>query len=287
VRLITYAEKGKNFAGLLSASFEYIFPLDNLGYTDALAFITAGEDAWNSAWEQATTVSTREMIALSQVTLLSPLPNPGKFLCIGANYRDHAAEIGLKPPLVPEIFTKFPSAIVGHCAEVIIPFATRQPDYEAELAVVIGKTCKRVASKDWQEYVFGYTIVNDISARDPEFGNLPWNKGKNFDTFAPVGPAIVCKNEIPNPHVLGINLTIDGMLMQSSNTRRLIFKIPELIAYLSSIMTLKPGDIISTGTPSGCGCRRKPQRWLKPGEIMTIKIEGIGSLRNKIIAEPL
>ncbi|WP_158790349.1 fumarylacetoacetate hydrolase family protein [Granulicella sp. L60] len=287
MRLVTYSHNSKIFAGLLSASFRHIFPLDNLGYGGALAFVVAGEKAWKNASEWANMVSTREMVARSEVALLPPLPRPGKFLCIGANYRDRASEVGLNRTAVPEIFTKFPSAIVGHGANVIIPSMTKQPDYEAELAIVIGKTCKRVAAKDWQEYVFGYTIVNDISARDPELANSPWNKGKNFDTFAPVGPAIVCKNEIPDPHVLNISLAIDGVVMQNSNTRRLIFKIPELIAYLSNSITLEPGDIISTGTPAGCGFRHNPQRWLRHGDTVTIKIEGIGSLRNKFLSESL
>jgi 2-keto-4-pentenoate hydratase/2-oxohepta-3-ene-1,7-dioic acid hydratase in catechol pathway len=285
VRLVTYSHNGKSFAGLLSSSFRHIFPLDNLGYADALAFIVAGENSWKNASDRANVVSTKEMIARSEVTLLPPLPRPGKFLCIGANYLDRASELGLERPAVPEVFIKFPSTIIGHGADVIIPSMTKQPDYEAELAIVIGKTCKRIAAKDWQEHVFGYTIVNDISARDPELANSSWNKGKNFDTFAPIGPAIVCKNEVPNPHVLNITLAIDGMVMQSSNTRRMIFKIPELMAYLSDSVTLEPGDIISTGTPAGCGFRHKPQRWLKPGDTVTIKIEGIGSLRNKILAE--
>jgi 2-keto-4-pentenoate hydratase/2-oxohepta-3-ene-1,7-dioic acid hydratase in catechol pathway len=201
------------------------------------------------------------------------------------NYRDHAAETGLQQPKVPEVFAKFSSSIVGDGATVVIPTATKEPDYEAELGVVIGQTCHRVAAEDWEQYVFGYMIVNDVTARDVQFSTSQWSMGKSFDTFCPIGPAIVSKDETPDPHVLDITLSIDGEVLQDSNTSQLIFKAPDLISYLSSIITLDPGDLISTGTPAGIGFGRSPQSWRRPGEIMQIDVEGIGSLTNPVAAE--
>jgi len=150
---------------------------------------------------------------------------------------------------------------------------------------VIGKTARRVEVENWQEYVFGYTILNDVSARDVQLSTSQWSLGKSFDTFAPIGPAVVSKDEIADPHVLDIKLSIDGEVLQHSNTRELIFKVPDLIEYLSNIVTLEPGDVISTGTPAGVGLGRTPQRWLKAGETMTIVVEEIGSLTNPVVAE--
>jgi len=188
-------------------------------------------------------------------------------------------------PKVPAVFTKFSNAVTGHGADVVIPEMTKQADYEAEMAVVIGKTARRVEVKNWQEYVFGYTILNDVSARDVQLSTSQWSLGKSFDTFAPIGPAIVSKDEIADPHALDIKLSIDGEILQHSNTRELIFKVPDLIEYLSNIVTLEPGDVISTGTPAGVGLGRTPQRWLKAGETMTIVVEEIGTLTNPVVAE--
>jgi 2-keto-4-pentenoate hydratase/2-oxohepta-3-ene-1,7-dioic acid hydratase in catechol pathway len=283
MRLISFIKNNKASAGVLSISQESVFPID--GYDDALTFLSAGEHSWAAVAKLAQHASRKELIPLSKVTLLSPLPRPGKIICIGVNYRDHAAETKLPLPKVPEVFAKFTSSIVGDGDQVVIPTATKQPDYEAEFGVVIGKTCHRAAAEDWQQYVFGYTIVNDVSARDIQFSTSQWSMGKSFDTFCPIGPAVVSKDEIPDPHVLNIKLSIDGQVLQDSNTRQLIFKVPELIAYLSSIVRLDPGDLISTGTPSGVGFGRNPQRWLKPGETMRAEVERIGSLTNPIVAE--
>jgi 2-keto-4-pentenoate hydratase/2-oxohepta-3-ene-1,7-dioic acid hydratase in catechol pathway len=219
------------------------------------------------------------------VRLLSPLPRPGKILCVGLNYRDHAIESKMELPKVPAVFTKFSNSVTGHGANVVIPGMTKQADYEAEMAVVIGKTARRVTVEGWQEFVFGYTILNDVSARDVQLSTSQWSLGKSFDTFAPIGPVIVSKDEIADPHVLDIKLSIDGEVLQHSNTKELIFRVPELIAYLSSIVTLEPGDLISTGTPAGVGLGRTPQRWLKAGETMTVEVEKIGALTNPITAE--
>jgi len=216
--------------------------------------------------------------------LLAPVTRPGKILCIGLNYRDHAIESGMEIPKVPTVFLKLPHAVIGPGAEVVLPTLSQQPDYEAELAAVIGKHARNVRAEDWEQYVLGYTILNDVSARDVQLATSQWVLGKSFDTFCPLGPAIVTTDELRNPHALDIQLAIDGETLQHSNTRELIFKLPELIAYLSAIIPLEPGDIISTGTPAGVGLGRTPKRWLRPGEEMTVTIEGIGALKNRTVA---
>lgn len=285
MRLVSFVWCEKSCAGLLNATQNQIFPLEEAGYSDALSFIAAGEHVWDAAASRAKAASQETLISLSRVQLLSPLPRPGKILCVGLNYRDHAIESKMELPTVPAVFTKFSNAVTGHGANVVIPKMTQQADYEAEMAVVIGKTARRVDAKNWQEYVFGYTILNDVSARDVQLSTSQWSLGKSFDTFAPIGPAIVTKDEITDPHVLDIKLSIDGEVLQHSNTRELIFKVPDLIAYLSSVVTLEPGDVISTGTPAGVGLGRTPQRWLRAGETMTVVVEDIGTLTNHIVAE--
>jgi 2-keto-4-pentenoate hydratase/2-oxohepta-3-ene-1,7-dioic acid hydratase in catechol pathway len=285
MRLVSFVRDEKIVAGLLTAIQDHIFPLDAIGYSDALSFLAAGEQAWDAAASRAKVASSEDLVPLTSVRLLSPLPRPGKILCIGLNYRDHAIESKMELPKVPAVFTKFPNAVTGPGANVVIPKMTKQADYEAEMAVVIGQRARRIDSKNWQDYVFGYTILNDVSARDVQLSTSQWSLGKSFDTFAPIGPAVVGKDEITDPHVLDIKLSIDGEELQHSNTKELIFKVPDLIAYLSSIVTLEPGDLISTGTPAGVGLGRTPQRWLRAGETMTVTVEKIGVLTNHIVAE--
>jgi 2-keto-4-pentenoate hydratase/2-oxohepta-3-ene-1,7-dioic acid hydratase in catechol pathway len=222
---------------------------------------------------------------LDEVKLHAPLPNPPRIFAIGLNYRDHAIESKMSLPEVPVVFFKLQTAIIGPGEKIVLPKASAQPDYEAELAFVIGKGGYRIPASAWREHVFGYTIINDVSARDVQSATSQWTMAKSFPTFCPMGPAIVTADEIADPHELAIGLSIDGEVLQSSNTRELIFKIPELIEYLSSITPLLPGDIVSTGTPSGVGLGRTPKRWLKPGETVTITVEGVGSLTNPVVAE--
>ena len=182
---------------------------------------------------------------------------------------------------VPTVFLKLASSITGPDTDILLPPEATQPDYEAELAVVIGKGGHRIAAEDWEQHVFGYTIVNDVSARGVQLATSQWSLGKSFPTFTPMGPWIVTRDEVADPHELDIRLTLSGEVMQSANTRDLIFRIPALIAHLSSIVALEPGDIISTGTPPGVGMGRTPQRWLLPDEEVIIEIEGVGALRNR------
>ena len=221
----------------------------------------------------------------SSVTLLAPIPRPPKLICIGLNYRDHAIESKMEIPKVPTVFSKFPSAVIGPGDPIVLPKNSTQPDYEAEFAFVIGRGGRHIPAERWREHVFGYTLINDVSARDFQMATTQWLMGKTFDSFAPMGPQLVSAEEIPDPHALDISLTINGEVLQHSNTRELIFKIPELVAHLSSVFTLEPGDIVSTGTPAGVGFARKPPRYLKAGDDVVVHVEGIGDLRNPVVGE--
>lgn len=247
-------------------------------YASTLAVIAAGIRSVGSAERYP---SHR----LDDVRLLAPLANPPRVFAIGLNYREHAAETGKELPSAPVVFFKQPTAIVGPGEAIVLPKNSAEPDYEAEFAFVIGKGGYRIAASAWREHVYGYTVVNDVSARDVQRATSQWSLSKSFPTFCPLGPAIVTADEIADPHQLAISLSIDGESLQNSNTRELIFKIPALIEYISSITPFLPGDIVSTGTPSGVGVGRTPKRWLKPGETVTIEIEGIGSLSNPVRAE--
>ena len=257
---------------------ESVVDLGALGFADTLPVLHS--DAWVIGVE----AERSPRIPLSQVTLLAPLPHPRRIFCVGLNYRDHAVESKMEIPKVPTIFMKLPSAVVGPNESVRIPAMTHQPDYEVELAIVIGKGGRKIPKERWEEHVFGYTILNDVSARDVQLATSQWTLGKSFDTFCPIGPAIVTRDEIQDPHTLEIRLSIGNEVLQHSNTRELIFKAPELIAYLSSVTALETGDIISTGTPAGVGLGRTPQRWLRPGETMVAEIEKLGTLSNPVVA---
>ena len=283
MRLVSFKKNGYSGPGVLRETG--VFPLQGIGFDDSLSFIAAGTAEHERVQHLVNSASHRELIPLDSVKLTAPIPRPPKILCIGLNYRDHAIESKMEVPSVPTVFAKYTNAVIGPGDAIVLPKATEKPDYEAEFAVVIGKRCKNVARSDWQDCVFGYTIVNDVSARDVQLATSQWTLGKSLDTFAPIGPHIVTADEVPDPHALDIRLTINGETLQHSNTRELIFRIPELIEYLSSILTLEPGDIISTGTPAGVGLGRTPQRWLQPGEEVVIDIDKIGTLRNPVIAE--
>ncbi|MEE4194613.1 MAG: fumarylacetoacetate hydrolase family protein [Anaerolineae bacterium] len=222
-------------------------------------------------------------IPLDQITILPPIQHPGKILCVGLNYRDHVLEGGRKIPEFPTIFQKANSSIIGHQHPIQLPAASSKVDLEAELAVVIGKKARNVTAKHAYEHVGGYTILNDVSERDYQNRTSQWTMGKSCDTFCPIGPVLVTKEDIPDPQSLEIKSTLNGITMQKSNTKHLIFTIPFLIEYISAVMTLEPGDIIATGTPGGVGVFRKPPIFLKPDDIVEITIEGIGTLSNPVV----
>ena len=214
----------------------------------------------------------------------APVPRPGKIVCIGMNYGDHAHEIALGLPNAPTIFSKFSSCVVAPGEPVVMPADSTQVDYEAELAVVMGRRATRVAADRAYDYVLGYTAFNDVTARDFQFGDLQWQRGKSCDTFAPMGPVIVTADEIPDPHTLRITLARNGIVMQDSNTSQMIFRVPQLIAFITRTITLEPGDVIATGTPAGVGFARKPPVFLKAGDVMEVGIERIGALGNPVVA---
>ena len=281
MKLVSYSLNGGAVRpGALLDEAQLVVDLLAAGYSDALSAITAGVSAVDRLCQCP-------KYQLKDVHLHPPLPNPPRIFAIGLNYRDHAIESKMPIPSTPVVFFKLQTAIIGPGDTIILPRNSTEPDYEAEFAFVIGKGGYRIPASAWREHVYGYTIVNDVSARDIQMATSQWSLGKSFPTFCPLGPAIVTADEVPEPHELYIRLTIDGEILQNSNTRELIFRIPELVEYLSSITPLLPGDIISTGTPPGVGFGRSPKRWLRAGETVTVTVEKLGSLRNQVMAERL
>jgi 2-keto-4-pentenoate hydratase/2-oxohepta-3-ene-1,7-dioic acid hydratase in catechol pathway len=225
------------------------------------------------------------LFKMTDVRILPPVPVPPKIVCLGLNYRDHAEEARVPRPERPQLFSKPSTTIVGPEDPVIYPKSSTQVDYEVELAAIIGKRGKDIAESDAFDHIAGYTVFNDISARDIQFADKQWFRGKSFDTFAPTGPYLVSREQVSDPHNLKMELRVNGEIRQRSTTANMIFKIPELVAFISNVMTLQPGDIIATGTPAGVGFYAKPEkRLLKPGDLMEAEIEGIGLLRNRIVS---
>jgi 2-keto-4-pentenoate hydratase/2-oxohepta-3-ene-1,7-dioic acid hydratase in catechol pathway len=223
-------------------------------------------------------------ISLSEVQLLPPIPDPQKIICIGLNYRSHAAESGVDPPETPTFFAKFRNALVADGVEVPLPAASKKVDYEAEVAFVVGPhTAKDVSEEDALDYIAGYMLLNDLSARDLQFATPQWLPGKVFDGSAPCGPALVTPDEAGPHDAIEIELKLNGEVMQSASTADLIHPIPALLAHLSKLMTLEPGDIVSTGTPAGVGSVREPRVWLKPGDRVEINSPTLGTLRTSLI----
>lgn len=284
MRLITYMSRGEvALAGVVAG--ERVYSLQPAGFATTLDVIAGGAAARDAIRAYLRAVPPAAAKDLSSVVLLAPIPRPPKVICVGLNYRDHAAEAKMEVPTVPTIFSKFSSAITGPAAPVVLPKNTQKPDYEAEFAFVVGVGGRHIPAANWREHVYGYMCLNDVSARDFQMATSQWLMGKTFDTFAPTGPWITTADEIEDPHNLDISMEINGEVLQSSNTRELIFGIPALIEYLSSVFTLEPGDIVTTGTPAGVGFSKKPPRWLRPGDEMVVRIAGLGELRNPVVAE--
>ena len=249
-----------------------------------LEFLGAGQSGLDAL--QQLIDSQQARIPLSEVKLLAPVPRPGKFLGIGLNYADHIAETALEKPEYPTFFTKQSSCVIADGDAIHLPKVSEKLDYEVELAFVIGKRCRHVPLEKAHEVVAGYTLVNDVTVRDWQFRTPTWMIGKSFDTHGPMGPWIVTVDEVADPHNLILKTWVDDELRQSSNTRNMIFNIYQMIAYLSQVMTLEPGDVIATGTPSGVGVKMKPRGYMKAGQVVTIEIESIGRLTNPVIDEP-
>ena len=222
---------------------------------------------------------------LEEARLGPAVPNPGKILCVGRNYADHAAETGHAVSEKPEIFLRARTSLLGPFQPVVMPRVSRQLDFEVELAVVIGRGGRYIPAAQAMEHVGGYAVFNDFSIRDYQTRNSQWIPGKNFDRSGPLGPFVVTPDEVPDPFNLEISLKVDQETMQSSNTRLMVHRIPDVISFCSEWTTLEPGDVIATGTPSGVGLGRKPPRWLEPGETVFTTVEGVGTLKNQVLEE--
>lgn len=251
---------------------------------DSMTALLAQENGLSLARQVA--AEAQDGLPLGDVTLLAPVPNPSKVIAVGQNYMDHCREQGVEPPTLPIIFTKFSTSIVGPGAEIRWdPELTSSVDYEVELAVVIGRVARRVSAADALDYVAGYTVCNDVSARDLQFGDKQWVRGKSLDTFCPLGPWIVTQDEIADPQNLHVRTTLNGEVMQDSNTREMIFGVQYLVEFASRAFTLLPGDVIITGTPPGVGVFRSPSVFLKDGDEISVEVEGIGKLTNRCVEE--
>ena len=300
MRLVTFRTRGGlRLGGLLRVRGEDrvldLHAVDPSIPPDMRSFLEAGDLAWKRASDvlglsrserSSRARSTGDAISpLAEVQLGPVVADPSKIVCIGLNYRDHAEETGQALPDVPTVFAKYPNVLVGAGEPIVAPRGSEQVDYEAELAFVIGRRARHVSEERAAEHVAGYTIFNDVTARDVQRRTPQWTLGKSFDTFGPLGPALVTPDEVPDPHALEIRLEVDGEVLQSSTTAGMIFQVPRLIAHLSAVMTLEPGDVVSTGTPAGVGFVRNPPRFLRPGQTVRIEIEGLGTLENPVVAE--
>lgn len=315
MRLVTYSERSRTSIGVLHEGWILDIPqawtelLRRQGVSDAagralaecppdlvqlLARDGLGRVAEAAAFARAELARDREAavaqglaVALESphTRLRAPLLRPGKIICLGLNYADHAKETNSPIPQYPELFNKFANALIGPGEPIVLPRVSQQVDYEAELAVVIGKAGRYIDEARALEHVAGYTILNDVSMRDFQFRGRQWMQGKTFDRSTPLGPWIVTADEIPDPQALAISCEVSGEVLQSSNTREMIFGVAQVIAYISQIMTLEPGDVIATGTPAGVGFARDPKRLLRPGDVVRVTVERIGTLENPVIAE--
>jgi 2-keto-4-pentenoate hydratase/2-oxohepta-3-ene-1,7-dioic acid hydratase in catechol pathway len=241
-----------------------------------------------AALQRVAHVSRREAAVrypVGSVKFLPPIPDPEKIICIGLNYRDHAEETGAAIPRDPVLFSKFSSALIAAEEPIVLPPVSQKVDYEAELVVVIGKKGRFIRREEALEHVAGYSIGHDVSARDwqLEKDGKQWLAGKTFDTFAPLGPYLVTADEVADPHALGIRLRLNGQTMQDSSTKQMIFRVEDLVSYVSQVVTLTPGDLIYTGTPPGVGIAREPKVWLKGGDVVEVEIDGLGVLRNPVV----
>lgn len=287
MKLVTFAYQAETHIGALiskeGSDFVFDFNRARPGLpTDMTRFLNADDATWVWMKNALASADERNTISLSDVILCAPVPRPGKIICIGHNYHDHA---GATPPAYPDIFAKFANVLIGPNQPIVIPRETQAVDYEAELAVVIGKRVRRIVQADALDAMAGYTIFNDVTARDYQKRQSQWTIGKSFDSFGPLGPALVTGDEIGDPGNLDLTLWVNGEQRQRANTRDLIFSVPFLIAYLSQVITLEPGDIISTGTPSGTGASCKPPVFLQTGDEVRIRIEKIGELTNPVVIE--
>jgi 2-keto-4-pentenoate hydratase/2-oxohepta-3-ene-1,7-dioic acid hydratase in catechol pathway len=282
MRLVTHqSEAGPRVAAVHDGQYIDLNQADSRIPACTKQFLASGPEVLDRA---ADAVAGGSPLPDESITLLPLVPSPEKIICVGLNYAEHAREGGREPPERPVVFNKFPSAVLAHGQPIVHPANSQEVDYEAELVAVIGRGGRDIPRDEAFSHVAGYCCGNDVSARDWQIrkGGGQWLLGKTFDTFAPIGPHLVTANEVPDPHSLRIQSRLNGQTMQDSNTSDLIFPIDELIAYISAICTLSPGDLLFTGTPSGVGFARNPPVFLQPGDVVEIEIEGLGVLRNPV-----
>jgi 2-keto-4-pentenoate hydratase/2-oxohepta-3-ene-1,7-dioic acid hydratase in catechol pathway len=294
VRLVTYESNGAWRAGLAlddtlidaeaaarAAGLDDRAPAEG-GWSSNRNLVQADQHTRAALMEAATNIAAEQGLALETAALGPPILDPEKILCMGLNYRDHAEETRQALPEVPLFFAKFRNSLVGPADEVVIPAASDKIDYEAELAIVIGRRCRGLSAERALDYVGGAMAFDDVSARDLQVQSSQWTLGKAIDTFAPCGPALVTLDEISDLQALGIRTRVNGETLQDANTSLMVFTVAEAIAHLTKVMTLEPGDIIATGTPAGVGQSRDPQVWLHDGDVVEVEIDGIGTLRNPV-----
>jgi acylpyruvate hydrolase len=292
--LISYRSRGSSGAwrtGVMEGQSVIDLSASRLGSGNVLSmrsFLSASKQEKDDAlaWARTQLASGDNLVTLDQVELGPPVPDPEKILCIGLNYLEHAAESGQDIPVVPTFFGKFRNSLIGPTSPVVLPGAEVSTliDYEGELAVIIGQRCKSVSKEEALSYVAGYTVCNDVSARNLQMQTSQWTAGKAIDTFAPMGPGIVLAADIPDPQKLKLTTRVNGLVVQNDNTANMIFSVATTISFLSSFMTLEPGDIIATGTPSGVGGKRQPPLFLHAGDLVEVEIEGIGMIANPFVA---
>jgi 2-keto-4-pentenoate hydratase/2-oxohepta-3-ene-1,7-dioic acid hydratase in catechol pathway len=285
MRLVTFTQAGSTRTGALNAAGDVIdlHAADATIPTDMLTLLAGGDAMLDRA--RAAASKAGATIAASDVTLEAPIPNPRSVLAIGVNYRDHAQEAGHEMPQHPVVFAKVATCITGPGKPVHMPSVSKSVDWEGELCFVMGKAAHHVSAADALSYVAGYMIGNDVSVRDWQFHAPTWIMGKGFDTHGPIGPWLVTRDEV-DPGSLDIATYVNGEEKQHSNTKHLIFGIPQIIEYLTTAFTLRPGDVVFTGTPAGVGVSRKPPQFLKAGDTVRIEISGLGTLENRVIDEP-
>ena len=284
MRLVSYGPLGQERLGVLIEGGAAIVDLNRADASipsTMLGFLNG--DHWAKARAVANHAPASSAIKTSSVRLGAPVPKPGQIICIGLNYKDHADEQGHPYPESPLLFGKSPMAACGPNDDIVYPEGVTQLDYEVELGVIIGKTAKHVKAADALQYVAGYCVVHDVSARCAQFGDKQWFRGKSFDTFAPFGPALVTPDEAGNPHALQLSCKVNGVVRQNSNTNNLIHSVDKIIEYITRGITLQPGDVLATGTPSGVGVFLKPPQLLNKGDVVELEVQGLGKLTNKVV----
>ncbi len=290
MKLVTFIHGGQARLGAMRTDErgEWIVDLNRLDSrlpSGAIEFLEAGAVAQTLAAKAIAGAPPEQWLSRSALTLQAPIPRPGKIIAIGQNYLEHAKESGAGMPPYPIIFSKYANSVIGPGEPIVIPAAVEKPDYEGELAVVIGRRGRNIPESEALKYVAGYMPLNDVSARDWQTRTSQWVIGKTCDTFCPMGPALVTADEIPDPQDLHLRTVIGDEELQSGYTGDMIFSVAHLIADMSRVMTLEPGDVIATGTPPGIGAARTPPRWLRPGDVVRVEIEKIGALENPVVAE--